>query len=297
MLTEDYEVTATTAAEIDSSGMSRASATKRLREIAKTTNTLTQPVVTELPLKCLTQVKSVFQFRTPLQHHSESHIRELMKAPADSRTLEPVTVWWCAGEWLVVDGHHRIGAYREASWDESAPVPVRPLKGSLDDALLEAARANMLSRLQMNKTERLNGAWKLTLQGDFKGAKLVQVTGVSVRTIANMRATAKALAVKVPEQDLSDWSWGQAMWHLRNDEIPDDDFSGREEAIIQELANVLGKHFGSLPQHKRPLMAQAIERFDRQLPEEVVMTCSLKTLEVMVERKRADMEYWGFDCP
>lgn len=285
MLSENYEVTATTAAEIDSTGMSRASATKRLREIAKTTSTPTQPALTELPLKCLIQVKSVFQFRTPLPHHSASHIRELMKVPADSRKLEPVTVWWCAGEWLVVDGHHRIDAYHAASWDEGTPVPVRPLKGSLDDALLEAARANMLSRLQMNKTERLNGAWKLTLQGDFKGVKLVQVTGVSVRTIANMRATAKALAAKDPEQDLSEWTWGQAMWHLRDDDISDEDFSGRAEAIIQELANVLGKHFGSLPHHKRPLMAQAIERFDRQLPEEVAMTCSLDTLKVMVERR------------
>jgi ParB-like chromosome segregation protein Spo0J len=103
---------------------------------------------------------------------------------------------------FVVDGHHRLAAYKDRKWPN--PVPVRVYRGGRAVALRLAAADNSKLRLPLTQPERLDWAWKVVREAaeasakpemtaeDEELAKLSQqdvaaMAGVGKSTVINMR--------------------------------------------------------------------------------------------------------------
>lgn len=146
-----------------------------------------------LPLDALHTCRAVFQFRDvagqPLR--SADHVQALRAALKEQRgsmdepMLDPIDVRWTAGRWVVIDGHHRLEAYRETA--VSYPVAVRVLQVPLAEAVTGALKENKKARLSMTKVERLEAAWRMVnLPSRPTQEAIATVCGISLRTIKSM---------------------------------------------------------------------------------------------------------------
>jgi hypothetical protein len=105
-----------------------------------------------LALKDLQVANLVFQWRLLDSElgAEESHIKELVRVlQASERPLDPILVTAIGTRFYVVDGHHRLLAYRTAKWKR--PVPVEHYEGTVEEAKAEALRLNIKNKLPMTK--------------------------------------------------------------------------------------------------------------------------------------------------
>jgi ParB-like chromosome segregation protein Spo0J len=187
-----------------------------------------------------------------------------------------VTVWWDGKAWACVDGHHRLAAYVEAGRGHS-DVPVRVFEGSLEEALVLAARTNTRDKLPMSRAEKSNAAWRLVLTTQVSKATLAEAAGVSERTVAHMRRVQRALQESGRHRltALLDMTWDNARRLSLGQEAPDWD-PEEEERRAQEFATKLHKVFG-VQGHKQPdVFLRAVELYSPKL---------LETLETMLRER------------
>jgi len=111
--------------------------------------------------------------------------------------LDPVLLWQPqAGEngaecgLVLLDGAHRLAAYRAAQW--SQPIPAIVLLGADRRAALGAAlKANSKRQLGMSQAERMDAAWRLVREPvtpRFKVREIAFLADVAGSTVDNMRA-------------------------------------------------------------------------------------------------------------
>jgi len=125
---------------------------------------------------------------------SQQHTDTLTRKLEDGRNLAPVLVARIDGQLFVIDGHHRLDAYRRAK-RESIPARIR------DSTKKQAVRASLavncdFVKLPMHKEQCLDVAWQyiamLTTQGKrelpqgISRRDIGRIFGVSHDTIANM---------------------------------------------------------------------------------------------------------------
>ena len=92
---------------------------------------------------------------------------------------------------FLLDGHHRLEAYRRAKAND--PVPVEFFQGSPAEAVLAARKANSEPKLPMSVTERHDDAWRLVKLGRHSKAEIQGAANVSHGSVAAMRAALNAL--------------------------------------------------------------------------------------------------------
>lgn len=138
---------------------------------------------------------ALFQPRTDMH---QWHVKEMREAALErGKDLDPVDVILCGSTPVLVDGHHRLAAYLEH--DTTAAVPVNYLKLSVDEAVEHSIRENCKSKVAINNLDRTNTAWRLVKDLDacgnprFSKKKVVELTGTSDGSVANMRRVLKAL--------------------------------------------------------------------------------------------------------
>lgn len=140
-----------------------------------------------------------------------AHVADLAKRLGDGRPLDPLDVWRAGAKLFVVDGFHRLAAYKSVKWPD--PVPVRVHTGSRLVAWRLAVEDNAKPRQGLSPAERADWAWKITREvasafarkaagapregddeiADVSRAMLAAMTGVSESTVARMRRAAKML--------------------------------------------------------------------------------------------------------
>lgn len=217
-------------------------------------------------LLALRQIKlrpEVFQHRRPPAHASAAHIRDLT-ATAKDRFLEAITVWWDGKNWVCIDGHHRIEAYKLAG--VAYEVPVEVFEGTAEAASLQAARGNTRAKLQMSSTEKLGAAWRIVTTGTAASkAETAEASGASERTVAHMRKVRDHLRQRglVP----ADMSW-EAARRLASGEAPREevDWDERTEQEANEMAAKLLQALGKRGQQRVEVLARALEIYGSQLP-------------------------------
>src|SRR3974390_2613231 len=73
-------------------------------------------VITALPIKQISKRTAVFQPRTLDGHRAddEEFIRDLAKVlkNSDGKAMDAITVWYGGSNFYVIDGHHRLEAYK-----------------------------------------------------------------------------------------------------------------------------------------------------------------------------------------
>jgi len=219
-----------------------------------------------LPLRGIHLAENVFQWRNRNENivQSENHLIELVRVIRSTRKpLDPIVVTAVGKKFYLVEGHHRILAYRNIRWD--VPVPVKYFEGTVSEAQDEALRLNIKDKLRMTRAEKFDAAFRLVKRETQTYAAIKEATTVSLRTINTM---AKVLR-EYPEA-AKHTSWRSALWsYTRRLKIADDDndreIDWREEKA-QKLAQQLIKNVGVGFVRDTDITARALEIIDEALP-------------------------------
>ncbi len=121
------------------------------------------------------------------------------KAPETMRPPPPIKVWDNGSGLVVVDGHHRLSAFRKAfkptRKHKNVPTPCKAMIdcevifGGLAEALIATVRDNRQKQAGLSKSERTNAAWKMVKLTDLSKSQIATNTGVGTSTVARMRKT------------------------------------------------------------------------------------------------------------
>ncbi|WP_077033847.1 hypothetical protein [Pelomonas sp. KK5] len=153
-----------------------------------------------LALKSLTLIPSVFQCRpeanakTGVTEGGRLHLAGLTRVLKDSPDdeLDPVTVLSIGSKNILVDGHHRVAAYRAAQRSTIPVIYFNDPEGPRA-AVLGVGQVNRKTKLSMSTAERTQWAWELVKAGGFTKAEVSAGAGVSDRTVGTMRMVLRGL--------------------------------------------------------------------------------------------------------
>lgn len=152
-----------------------------------------------------------FREQTKVERRSEEHAGTMRLAleAAHGIELEPVLVADVAGVLYVVDGHHRLKAYRLAR-RKAIPARVLPMKHLA--AVLVSKLVNCADRaLEMHAEQKRDAAWQYLAVVTHRGTAALPASE-STRTIGGRfgigNATVARMLRKLPEVNPRDWSSG-----------------------------------------------------------------------------------------
>lgn len=225
-----------------------------------------------LPLSDIHVADEVFQWRNrnrniaPSIRHQMELIRVLktIKKPLDAVVVTPI-----GNKFYLLEGHHRLEAYKAAGWRKL--IPVRHFEGSVREARDEALRLNIKDKLPLSREEKFDAAFRMVKQGDKTYERIKDITTVSVRTLATM---AKVLREDPTAAKMK--SWRSAWWsYFRQQEraTEDDEKEGNvdwRDRKAQKLAKQLVKNVGPGFVRDVDITARALEIVDESLPTALV---------------------------
>ena len=242
------------------------------------------PSPTSLPHRKIRLWPGVFQHRGRRGGQSDAHVKELVAAIKKSPTgmLAPMTVWWDGRNWACIDGHHRLDAYRIVASGPAYCVPVEEFKGSLPEAMAQAAASNTKNKLPMAPAEKSNAAWRLVAVNSMSRQETAGVASVSTATIAAMRRVRAQLEARVTvvtpvdalsihrELDYRNLSWLAAKRLAEGREAIDFDWEEADGKKVQEWATALTKLFGRQAGKRPELLARALDLYDTRLMDQMM---------------------------
>lgn len=207
---------------------------------------LKAPKVTQVRLAAITTETETFQFRD--EDLQEAHAAELRSYLRPGEPLDALTLW-CNPETsalIVIDGHHRLEAYRHFGW--RGKVPARVYSCSLAEARKLALKENAKTRLPMTTQERKNAVWRLSCDYDgdvpvYSKSEIVALRLASDGLVAKMRRTRQQLieaGEALPE------TWLEAMEMLKGVEQtndnwdPDEWVQAKADALDSQIGKVIG---------------------------------------------------------
>ncbi|WP_313253351.1 ParB/RepB/Spo0J family partition protein [Stenotrophomonas acidaminiphila] len=148
-----------------------------------------------------------FRDRGRLEEASEAHVADLASKLGDGRDLDPLLIADIDGILYLIDGHHRLKAYRRAG-RQSAPVRIR---GSTEAEALVASKAANCDgvKLPMHTEQRREAAWQYLAMLTMQGRQALP-NGESLRSIGRTfgvgKDTAARMLRKLSGVNLGDYS-------------------------------------------------------------------------------------------
>lgn len=234
----------------------------QLEEVsANTGNASASSMPSSLALEAIEAIPELFQPRNGM---SEKHISDLAKAIENFGELEPILVFRAGSRNIVIDGHHRLEAYRVAKHADA--VPVRFFSGSVADAVLEAGSANTKVKLPMSSAERQDFAWRLVVVGKYTKPDIARASGTSTSQVGVMRSA----RTKLGDEASSYARWWEARKAANgvSDQMSDDDREQWKEQEAQRYADQLAEMFSTRFARHPEIAARALDTyFGRMLPQ------------------------------
>lgn len=229
-----------------------------------------------LSLDSITVRHAVFQLRdqgltaVTDKLHVEDLIKEIGFRP--DAGLDPIVVFWSGREWTLIDGHHRLEAYRQSEAWGGKPVPVEIFEGTLDDAIREATRLNSKISLELYPKQRMDAAWRLVCLGDYSLDEFMEAAGVSRRSYFNLKGRLREILEAFP--DRSPASFAEHRWA----EVSSASFTEEKDAPVapvedfelkqaEEWKRRLVRAFGDKLTRQPEVFAMAIRMLNRGLPQ------------------------------
>ncbi len=212
-------------------------------------------------------------------------------------TINPYTGEIDGDEWVVVDGHHRLEAYRKAKHTE--PIRCQWFPGSVREAMDASVHRNEKVHLPIDQGDKAEAAWTRTLL-DWNGTgwrsskvQVVTLTGSSDGTVATMRRTLKqhhsyatgmerdrnAIGERlytVLGPDLSKYPWSKVNTVRL-------DLSAKQETVkdaAAKLSRQLNSRMANLHSMDPEVTAEALWLFDRENCPQLV-----SALQAVIERE------------
>lgn len=210
-----------------------------------------------LPAAAITVHATLFQPRAM----DERHIHGLSKIIKSQGRVDPVVVWPAGDKIILLDGHHRVEAYKRV--EKTDAIPVEYFEGTADDALAKSGECNTPLKLPMTTEERQDFAWRMETLGDYSLAEIVLKSGASKAQVARMRAVKRKLgnlAQCFP-------TWRAARKHAGE---PEGERGSEEwkERQAEAYADKLAKAFGNKLSTNIELATMAFDiYFGRKLPD------------------------------
>lgn len=242
----------------------------------------------KLPLSAIHTEPEVFQHRDKhpaYRWRFEYDLHELQSAirREPTRRLDPITVWYCGGRWIVIDGHYRIEAYARYAAEQGTPlkdfaVPCEVFHGDFYTAFDFSATANKKVTTPLTSTERSNVTWKRVCLSYVDGKWItsksqILALGLSKEnTISRMR---RAL-VTIVDKNLTDGGDPMGItWSEATDLVEDKTSSDYEALLVDEhpmvqvWADRLSKAFAKEPLEASEVFFLALERYSPKLMEQL----------------------------
>lgn len=238
---------------------------------------------TDLPMALINEEPNLFQPRFEsigfAPGRSEAHVAGLAKTAKRGDPLDPVSVVSFGDKWYLVDGHHRLAAYRQVEW--SGDVPVNTLETQLRGdsritwAIEQSYADNKKNRLSLSSDDKSDGAWRAVARGDaLSQAETASTYGVSPRTVGTMRETKKKLeGLNCRTVLMVRLGWRGAKRDLRDREENNDGLgTSWKEAQQRKLAKRLRGVMDMNPTAKQ--LAEALEAYSPNIVAEMAIARS-----------------------
>jgi hypothetical protein len=232
----------------------------------------TEPAMVDLYPEQIKTRPELFQpreFSFGLHGVDRDHVKRLKRAIETTGELDPPLVIKTGGQWICVDGHHRIAAYQAAKWN--ANIKCEWFGGDVKEASAESMSRNKKDRLNVPQADRLEEAWKRVLLGWGSKAEIASLCGVSERSVATMRHV-KATATDKDDfarefrsrlgGKLDETSWAQVKLifaGVEPQEISD-------ETRAAKLAKRINARLTNLLSREPSVTARALMIYDPELP-------------------------------
>lgn len=235
---------------------------------------------------------------------SREHIVSLKEIIKEHGKVEPLTCWTDPkGKLFVIDGHHRLEAYRRAfrdAPDKKVPVRTLPSDSTANDAYRFALLTNQKDKLNMTAAQKSQAVWQYICKDQQFLSKhscreAASMFGISKSTISNMRKTLSTLKDRKAVDYYPLWRDACRMnWDNHADTDPDREEQKRQEQIEKlsvELEGVLRAARLGHPQKAEGVITEAISMAVQQaLGFEARVKCDLSMVETWYNHQLYDSE-------
>ena len=217
----------------------------------------------------ITTLDNLFQPRTL----TGWHVDDLVRAVKAKRIIAPLLVLRIGERGFLLDGHHRLKAYKEV--DSKQRVPCDFFDGTVAQAVLEARRRNSETKLAMSTTQKLDDAWKLVkmvkagaakvggkVEYHFSKAEIVAASDVAKGTVGNMRKVLETIG-RTEARAIASWEEARkrAAGKVGPGTMTADEVEERKRQMVEDWVGRLRKSFGDRFGKDTELTADVLHRY------------------------------------
>jgi ParB-like nuclease domain len=177
-------------------------------------------------------------------------------------------------QWTVVDGHHRLEAYRKEKWKE--PIECEWFSGTVREAADISVKHNSKLKWSMSPGDKQEAAWKRVLLSDCSKKEISKVCGVGremVRFMRSVRAVyydttdrsgfRKRLRKEIGDIERCPWTFARLAF------LNQDKTERTAEMKAQTLAKVLRSKMEGRLSEDAKVTAMALAAYDPELPRQL----------------------------
>ncbi|PLK70909.1 hypothetical protein C0V73_09785 [Rhizobium sp. TH135] len=221
----------------------------------------------------LLHIEALFQARGAGEIDNR-HVESLHYTLTTGDDLRPISVWRCGGSIILLDGHHRVKAYKLYRRRTGKPVtiPVSWFEGTPQDALAFATGSHLDIKLPLTSAQRSNHAWMLVCLGIYSKQQESKLTGLPTSTIGNMRKVRKEL-LKADQTLPSAWNAALSLAKGRTWKM-DLDWEDVVEQKAKEYADRIQRAVGPQFFKNTEIMAATIEKLCPGRVEDIIRLLS-----------------------
>jgi hypothetical protein len=198
------------------------------------------------------------------------HVERLARRIKNVGELDPIVVIKLGGQWVCVDGHHRVTAYKKSKRTEE--IKCEWFAGSVREAMDEGMRRNAALKLEVPLADRQEEAWKRVLIGGWSKRQIVETCSIAEGTVSVMNRV-RARYYGDDDSDATEQfrrsvgklkatSWSIASLANRNAEPKDRD----DEQRAQSLAKNMRSRLTDMLSRDPAVTARALAIYDPALP-------------------------------